>query len=81
MKLWLLTQSVNVGYDTYDSCVVAANSEYDAKHIHPDKGVNWDGYESSQGEWASAIFVDAVLIGEAILGTEAGVICASFNAG
>lgn len=35
MKLYLLEQDYNNDYDTYDSCVVAAVDEEDAKHIHP----------------------------------------------
>ena len=80
MKLYLLTQSKERGIDTYDSCVVAAESEEIAKTIHP------SGFSSSWGssgrDWArSPEHVDADLIGEAVEGTERGVICASFNAG
>ena len=35
MNLYLLTQTENTGYDTYDSCVVIANTEEEAKLIHP----------------------------------------------
>jgi len=35
MNLYLITQSQNEGYDTYDSAVVAAKSPEDAKNIHP----------------------------------------------
>jgi len=35
MKLYLLEQTVNNGYDTYDSCIVCAESEEEAKRIHP----------------------------------------------
>lgn len=45
-KLWLLTQNVNIDNDTYDSCVVAADTEEDAKRIHPSKWQHeppWDG--------------------------------------
>lgn len=35
MKLYKLSQSVNYGYDTYDSCVVCAENEEEAKRIHP----------------------------------------------
>ena len=34
-KLYLVSQSINNGYDTYDSMVVAAESEQDARLIHP----------------------------------------------
>lgn len=33
MNLYLLTQNVNNGYDTYDSMVIAAENEEDAKHL------------------------------------------------
>jgi len=31
MKLWIISQSVNRGYDTYDSAVVAAETEEEAR--------------------------------------------------
>ena len=77
MKLWLISQTVVEGYATYDSAVVAAMTEEEARHTHPsDQDHRW-GYD-----WAK--FPDQVttkLIGTAVKGTEAGVICASFNAG
>jgi hypothetical protein len=33
MNLYLLTQNVNNGWDTYDSMVIAAENEEDAKHL------------------------------------------------
>lgn len=39
MKLWLISQNVNNNWDTYDSAVVAADTEEDARNIYPD---NWD---------------------------------------
>ena len=35
MKLYLISQSMRCDYDTYDSAVVAAESESDARTIHP----------------------------------------------
>lgn len=35
MNLYLISQDINNGYDTYDSAVVAANSPKDARDIHP----------------------------------------------
>lgn len=35
MNLYLLTQNDNTGYDTYDSAVVAAKDETQARSIHP----------------------------------------------
>lgn len=75
MKLWKLTQEVSNGYDTYDSCIVAAETEEDAVTIHP-------GWEWTDGTWASdASQVSAVCIGEASRDIERGVALASFNAG
>lgn len=37
--LWLLTQTKNRGYSTYDSCVVAADTADDAVLIHPSEHV------------------------------------------
>lgn len=39
MKLYLLEQDINRGYDIYDSCVVCAYDENDAKNIHPSEFV------------------------------------------
>lgn len=35
MNIYLLSQTENDGYDTYDSCVVIAENEEEAKTIHP----------------------------------------------
>jgi len=79
MKLWLLTQSQNGGYDTHNSCVVAAKNEETARLIRPD-GSEWDN--TSYGTWAhSPDKVNAELIGTAKEGTEEGIILSSYNAG
>lgn len=38
MKLYLISQGKNLDYDTYDSAVVIAESEEDARLIHPSHG-------------------------------------------
>lgn len=81
MKLYLLSQSQNMGHDTYDSMVVAAKNEDDAKTILPDSPHSTWGGSWSYGWAKSPEHVSAKLIGTAIKGTERGVICASFNAG
>jgi len=86
MNLYLLTQHTNGGYDTYDSCVVAATSEEEARQMRPsgetytefiscpyNKGREWD--------WAHPDAVTVTLLGIATPGTSSQVICASFNAG
>lgn len=82
MKLWLISQDENPDYDTYDSAVVAAETEEEARLTNPDgygKPVDWARKYST---WASGPeHVKVEYIGEAKEGTKAGVICASFNAG
>jgi hypothetical protein len=93
MKLYLISIEY-MGYDTYDSAVVAAESEDDARHIHPDgRSCSKDGrwvVECSDGtyidfdceSWAkfSEInFIDVEYLGET--DKVRGVILASFNAG
>lgn len=81
MKLWLISQNKCSGYDSYDAAVVAAETEDQAKTIHPNGAgvLPLNRYDSG---WVhSPECVDCEYLGEAKLGTECGVICASFNAG
>lgn len=95
MKLYLISQSVNNGYNTYDSAVVAAESEDEAKEIHPSeywilqseyddywtRGNLTKSYEVT-GCWAQRPSqVEVKYLGEAAEGTQSGVILASYNAG
>ena len=86
MRLWLIQQSENDDYDTYDSAIVAANTEDEAKRIHPG-GWDWNDsvdtyYTSGQGTWCkSPDAVTATCIGTAGAMIEPGVILSSFNAG
>ena len=75
MKLWLISQTVNDGYDTFDAVVVAAKTEGEAQRMLPCPC--WSGIH----EWAEPKDVAIKLIGTAAKGTEAKVILASFNAG
>jgi hypothetical protein len=79
MKLYLISQSVNGGYDTYDSAVVAADSEDAARATHPAEK-DWDGKSETYGTWCAKENVTVQLIGTAAKGIS-GVVCASFNAG
>lgn len=83
MKLWLIRQDTNTNYDTYDSAVVAALTEDDARHTHPSRGPwnrepvsNWD-----VDTWTLPENVSVQEIGIAPSKTEPGVILASFEAG
>lgn len=89
MNLYLLSQDVNNNYDTYDRCVVAAETEELAKLVHPrnrrpsylEPGKPWNPWESCQDEWASTPDqVTVKLIGRAVEGTKEGVVLASYNA-
>jgi len=78
MKLFHISQDENCDYDTYDSAVVAAETEEEARRIIPHK----NGWVISQMDWCSSPdLVKVRLIGEAVDGIEKGTICASFNAG
>lgn len=81
LRLYLISQEENRGYDTYDSAVVAAKNEHDAKRIHPSgRTISEDSY--GYGGWVNdPEKVSAKLIGVADSSVSAGVICASFNAG
>lgn len=79
MNLYLLIGQLR-GYDTFDSCIVAAESEEQAKNIDPYNNVYPSNYWGSA--WAkNPEEVTAELIGMAVNGTVSGVILASFNAG
>ena len=87
MKLFLLTQRENVGYDTYDSMVVAAENEGDAVAISPNGDIYgdalycWNQWDCGTA-WASKPDnVTCQYIGEAAPDIKAGPIITSFNAG
>ena len=81
MNLYRLSQNKNNGYDTFDSSIVAAESEEDAILIHPYDELKFAGSWAT-GSWAkSPKDVKAELIGKAVEGTQRGNILTSFNAG
>ncbi len=82
MKLYLISQSKNCGYDTYDSAVVCAPDEDTARNINPD-GVMMSEADWSRdfSTWYHSKDVEVEYIGEAEENMTIGVICASFNAG
>lgn len=81
MKLYLISQNDNLGYDIYDACVVCAENEEDAKSITPDTGhAIEDNYTYTS--WArSRDSVSCKELGEANENQVRGIILASFNAG
>ena len=89
-KLWLIQQTYNGGWDTFDSAVVVAETERAAKLIHPYgedyvfRDGAWccgEGYlYREDNTWAPPEHVTATEIGTAKEG-ESGVILASFKSG
>ena len=80
MKLYLLTQNDNNGWDTYDSILVCAENEEDAKTIDP----NGDPFVENKPYSSWAKFKSSITckeIGTANEDQVRGVIIASFNAG
>ena len=84
MYIYMISQSVNKGYDTYDSAVVYAHNDKDAITIHP------NGYDDPEwwlknDEWSTWDYdltnITVEKLGVAKEGATRGVICASFNAG
>lgn len=91
MKLFLVRRTDRVGYDEFDSMVVAASDEAEARNIHPlDADYAWTGKawqrsspvygRSDDDTWAAPETLTVEHIGAANEGTK-GVVCASFNAG
>ena len=92
MNLYLISQEVNNGYDTYDAAIVCAKDEKEAKTIHPDRDepIVYNSREEALKDmystykfdtWAGLNDIKVQYIGEAAEGIEKGVILASFNAG
>jgi len=82
LSLFLISQDENKGYDTYDSAVVVATTEEEARKIHPSGSQNkreWDRF----GEWTESINVKVKYLTNYIgKDYENGdVILASYNAG
>ena len=71
MYLYFLYQEENSGYDTFDSAVVCAASEEEARNTPV----------GNEYTWAQPSNVEVRLLGIAKEDCPIGVICASFNAG
>lgn len=78
-NLYLISQNVNNGYDTYSSAVVACWTEEEARNTHPSPYRDADDEYDSR-DWAPASSVNVELIGLAEPDYK-GIICSSFHAG
>lgn len=84
MKLYLLEQSIEQGYDTYDSIVVIAESEDKARNMTPYSGRFLDDEDYTPWGWISRSDADKIRVtylGEAKPGSVEGIVITSFNAG
>ena len=97
MNIYLVTQSINTGFDTYDSMVVVAETEQEARETCPNEFTthhhdgSWYGtlarggeYKRDGDEWVPFNEIHKLkvtLIGVATPEMEKGVVVASFNAG
>jgi len=89
MKIYKIERTDKWSYDDYDSAVVAAESEDDARSIHPD--VEYEvlcareqlenGRQNGDVHgWTLREYIKVTYLGEADSSIGRGVICASFNA-
>jgi hypothetical protein len=58
MNIYLLSQTELVGYDTYDSCVVLAETEEEARTIHPNSNFK---YRDDLSRWVRDSWYDKYL--------------------
>ena len=94
MNLYLISQNIVNGYDTYDSAVVSAETSEEARTIHPSAYVthidnnNWMGgdfsrtYINNESSWVRCDQLEDIsveLLGTTLRGK--GLIFSSFNAG
>ena len=80
MKIYLVSQD-SYEYDTFDSMVVAAKDEDEARDIHP-FGMEWPLWNLDVNVWVK--YEDRDKLTVSVLGStrlKKGVILASFNAG
>ncbi len=82
LNLYLISQSHNPTWDTYDSAVVAAYSEDGARAIHPNgEFLSNRPLSCRYNAWARPEYVTVEYLGVAAANVKEGVICSSFNAG
>jgi hypothetical protein len=83
LKLYRISQNENNDWDTYDSAIVAAENEDDARRTWPGEYGGWESAIPARlSGWCSAPeLVNVELVGTAAPGVPVGVVLASFNAG
>ena len=82
MNLYLISQTENNTYDTFDSAVVCAPDVETARNMDPSTGKPKTDWRRRYDDWASCPEnVSVKYLGRASEEIEQGVVCASFNAG
>jgi len=76
LNLYLLTRNGGVGWDQFDSFVVAASWSHAARAYAAERAGEWDGCD-----WRKASDATVKYIGKAGQRVKAGVVLGSFNAG
>ena len=79
LKLYKITAEMR-GYDTYDSAVVVAKTEEQARNIHP-SGYSTETFPDYPTWVRDTNLVTVELIGYTTTLADGDVVCASFNAG
>jgi len=82
MNLYLISQTVNNTWDTYDCAIVCASTPEAARMIHPAQEKEWftkpwDGKEEEYGSWANVEDVSVDFIGVAAPDVAEGLVCVS----
>lgn len=86
INIYKIFQTINNGFNTYDSAIVMASNEKQAKNINPrDLGdnifIDWNNWRHTSDWVTKKEDVQVEYIGKAKKGLKVGVIVASFNAG
>lgn len=90
MNLYLVSQDINDGYDTYDSMIVSAESEIDARNIHPDSCYEYSIFRGNPpeclefwgGVWVNYEDIDQLEVNFiGVSNVSRGVVLASYNKG
>jgi hypothetical protein len=76
MNIYLLERTDKLGYDDFDSAVVAAENEENAKSIQ----IGYT-YNNISRSWTTPNNIKSTLIGIAAPFTKSGIILASYNGG
>lgn len=87
-KFYRLSQGEYKGYDTFDSCIVVAHSEEEARLIHPRPGTKLGSgrhWQNRDNSWVALEQIDLIVVEELGIAYDhlqpGTVVMSSFNAG